>query len=308
MNKRLIERVNDDNEKEKNLQKIRFYKENDDIDSLIKVYSKLHKKYPGDHTITLGYGKALTKKQQSRERGKRILSKLEHSYEAKNALKQLAIEEGNYELAIIHCNRCLELCNNIADFNYRIYDLGILYKKIGDYNSSKIYFEKLINTNYKERALLNLLYLEILLENYDVALDLYNICLKEKVVFDEGEIYLFLKNKLGILTEDDVPTNYYESQILEYSEFCALQYLKKTFFKRNSASEKVVEEIFKKCKIKIENISPSVRTYVDKYKIDIEGVSFADYAEVITLSSTKQIINIYPSKKEKVKILIKNDD
>jgi len=300
----------DDQKKSKSLQKIKILMNDNNIEGALKIYSKLHKSYPNDMNILLGYGKILTLNEKTKQKGIKILKRFTNSTEASNKLKQIALDDGDYELAIEYCKRSLETSKDMKNVNYRLYDLGQLYKKIGNYRLSKVYFKKLLDTHYRSIVLLNLLYIEILLENYNEALNLYNICLDEKVEFDSGEICLFLKSKLDILTEEDIPTNYYESQILNYSDIGTLKFLKKQLINRNLTSDEIlVEQLYSICKEKIKAISPDSRTYVDKYVIDIDGIPFADTADVITLNSTKQIINIYTYKSsEKVKNkIIKND-
>lgn len=286
-----------DEKKQKELEKAFILFDSNDIDSAIKAYSKLHKTYPDDIGISIGYGKILIKKEEMKEKGIKILSKFQNSIDSLNALEELAKEEGNIYLAIEYCKHILDICKSIKTLNIKMYDIATLYKKVGKLNLSKFYFKKLINTDYRKVALLNLLYIEMNLENYSEALELFNMCLSENVNFDKNRISFLLKYKLGLLDIGYKPNNYFENQIVNYNNLEALNQIKKQLLIKNpNLNETKILDLYYSCEDLIEDMQPSQKTYIDIYDFNINEFSFCDKVRVLTLQDTKKILNIFISK------------
>ena len=213
----------------------------------------------------------------------------------------------------------LELLNTNSK-TYAMLELGKLEVSKGNNDKAREYFEELLNTNNKIYAVQELIYIEIKENNIIKAYELF-----EKIVsFNQIELntkkklQFYLKYRLGLITKEELPKNYFFSQLINYDEEKFIEHIKShldendnkrlhTQYEKNTNLNIVINDI----KMKIQNINPNISTLVDKYLIDYDydiatiNNSLTNRLEVITFSNTKDIITMYPITKLNNDIKIK---
>lgn len=153
----------------------------------------------------------------------------------------------------------------------------------------------------------------IKLEKYEKAYQLLNELVEINV--DLGQLHklktlnFYLKNKLNILTEEDIYNidNYYCKQIYFYERERAISHTRLHLYQDNSKKKHTlfnqnvnIEELFKECERYILETEPTSSTDVDKYYFDTEKIIATidnnDTTKVMIICdiNTNNILSIYP--------------
>lgn len=266
-------------------------KENNDY----RVIKYLLRKYPEDCTIKYDYLVSLINNNKIND-AKNYIDLLLNDKNTKNNDEILKIiakfeyKNGNINNSKKHFTMLL----NSKYKNYAILMLGKIEAIMRNYEEAEKYFsllQKKDNQIIKENALNALLLLYIKKKKYAVAL---RKCVNSNIYVDD-DIIIYLCNQLGINYDYDL-SNYNQTQLNYYNEAYALNHIyirhRKDF--NNNVN---IDKLFNNAK-KLLFPKYKLNDFVlnDRYVIPYPNISKngEKYLKVITLPNTKNILTMYP--------------
>ena len=259
----------------------------DDIDTAIKEFKKLYKKYPDDNVILYELGTLLLRQGINVSEALYLLSlatNKHNRYAISNELGLYFLNHGDYDKAIEKFSS-LGSSSKEKDRCYGLYGLIMTYIHTGDYDKALDCFDKL----------------KILrrITEFDIS-HYYNL-----------KFYLLTKNNLN--PNEAYADNYFRKQLVDYDKETAIEHIKEHLKQANEEKIKAkrvhsvfnenmdIEKLYDYCVEIIKDKDPTGRGEVDYYKCKLEdkvGVTYANkettYVEVVTFPNSKDILSIYP--------------
>lgn len=180
-----------------------------------------------------------------------------------------------------------------------------------EYDKSKEHFTKVLSlSNFQmQTAFEKLLYIDMQLECYQEAYDLLKYINFEEVG-KKSRLELFLKYKLGILTEEDkenTKNKYFLKQMLNYSENAAIEHIglhktKKTDWETEAIflSNINIKKLYREVKQKIRNaefingIDCKHTTVTLDYNVGVWNGVYTKDVTVLVFPDSKKIITMFP--------------
>ena len=215
---------------------------------------------------------------------------------------------GIYELATLYYykgnyNKSLEILNNAKkNNNYNPYFDFLIAKvlvSLNDIDEAKKIFNKLLKTKIKDKALSELLFIDIHNEEYAEAYEKFN---SMNLKFDNiDQVEIFLKYKLNLEIEDN--KSYFYNQLHNYSKERLKEKMNSSYYNKEAdkiKSKFIIDVIELYNSINIDKIDPVSRTLFDKYIIDFNYIigevndNKTSKLSVITLPNSKNILLYYP--------------
>lgn len=273
------------------------------------ILKRLIKFEPKNLVIKFELARLLVKNEKTKEQGKKMLIELLDTKNDQYAIIELARleeKEENYATAKYYLNK-LNDDNNV----YTLLLNGRIEFKQKNFIKAREYFEKVYNMDCEESiyASDDLMLLNIVEEKYDDAYKFIND-VKSKTKFDSKElrkVEFFLKHKLGLLKDSDIPYTYFCRQLVNYDIEKTIEHIKLHLDENEYKEEHTtynkainIELMVKDIRLLIEDMEPYRVGLTDKYIIDydyivgeVDGV-VTNKIQVATFSNSKDIITMFP--------------
>ena len=226
-------------------------------------------------------------------------------------LGKLEAREGNNAKARSYFEQLLFTSGKLSDRNYAMLELGKLEASEDNDDQARSYFEQLLSDPSKicrESARANLLFLNIKENKFRDAYDLMSLVCSTTIsnmVYKSLKIYL--EYELGLIDDYSEYKGYFASQLFDYDENKALEHIKLHLDENEQKRKHSVfnndidlAELLHIVQEKIKNLNPREYIGVDKYIVDcgmcVASFNSGDtqYATVITLPNSKNILTMYP--------------
>lgn len=297
-----------------------------------ELLEKLYIKYPDDIYLKFELGKLYIKTDKINEAIKlfetlvnTLLSsnaryELVHAYDelgllsksydiAKEIYDKSKGQVGLYDLAKIYSdkgniNKAIELIDlglkNNKQNPYLKLLLGKIYAVQGNKEETINIFNELLKTKLKDKALTELIFMDIINEDFEGAFT--KLSYKNTELDNSEQVESFIRYKLGMSIKKD--ESYFYNQLTNYSYEKFVEKMKGTYI--NKEADKIGSKFAVDNKIELYNLidindlNPVSRTIYDKYIIDLNKVvgiannQATTKLAVITFSNDKNILMYYP--------------
>lgn len=190
--------------------------------------------------------------------------------------------------------------------NTIIFELGKLETFLGNTKKAKQYFELLLDTSYKDKAMQSLIIISTKEQDYESLIKYVVMALELNMKIGSKLLVLLLK-ELNVFIKDrpyDIRYNYDIYQYIDYDEFLALEHIvlshtdytsnpNKSLFREDIDVYRLFNDI--KNHLTEENKIQKLE-YSDIYIIPYPNVGTLgeSYIKVVAIPNTKNILSMYP--------------